>query len=75
MINAQSHENNDKDIKIKIKKKVVIVDDECEISLALKIGLEDKGFAVDTFNDPQEALLHFKPNTNDLMLLDIKIPN
>ncbi|MGN6624246.1 MAG: hypothetical protein ACTHJ7_11965 [Candidatus Nitrosocosmicus sp.] len=53
----------------------MIVDDEGEISLAFKIGLEDNGFAVDIFNDPQETLLHFKPNTYNLMLLNIKIPN
>jgi DNA-binding response OmpR family regulator len=53
---------------------VVIVDDEDDIALAFKIGLEDNGFAVDTFNDPQEALLNFKTNTYDLMLLDIKMP-
>jgi DNA-binding response OmpR family regulator len=72
--NALSAENYDKGINIKIKKKVAIVDDEDDIALAFKIGLEDNGYAVNTFNDHQEALLHFKPNTYDLMLLDIKMP-
>ena len=52
----------------------MIVDDDDDIALAFKIGLEDNGFAVDTFNDPLDALLHFKPNVYDLMLLDIKMP-
>jgi DNA-binding response OmpR family regulator len=71
---ALSHENNDKFINTKLKKKVVIVDNEDDIALAFKIGLEDNGFAVDTFNEPKEALLNFKPKTYDLMLLDIKMP-
>jgi two-component system, OmpR family, response regulator ChvI len=43
--------------------------------LAFKIGLEDSGFKVDMFNDPQEASLNFKRSLYDLLLLDIRMPN
>jgi DNA-binding response OmpR family regulator len=32
-------------------KKIVLVDDEPDIIDSLKIGLEDNGFAVDTYTD------------------------
>jgi two-component system, OmpR family, response regulator ChvI len=57
------------------KKRILLVDDEPDIALAFKIGLEDNGFKVDAFNDPQEASLNFKCSLYDLLLLDIKMPN
>ena len=57
------------------KKRILLVDDEPDIALAFKIGLEDDGFKVDIFNDPQEASLNLKPSLYDLLLLDIKMPN
>ena len=57
------------------KKRILLVDDEPDIALAFKIGLEDSGFKVDMFNDPQEASLNFKRSLYDLLLLDIKMPN
>jgi DNA-binding response OmpR family regulator len=56
------------------KKRILLVDDEPDIALAFKIGLEDNGFKVDAFDDPQEASLNFKSNLYDLLLLDIKMP-
>jgi DNA-binding response OmpR family regulator len=32
------------------------------------------GFAVDTFNDPQEALSNLKAGLYDLLLIDVKMP-
>ena len=57
------------------KKRILLVDDDPDIALAFKIGLEDNGFKVDMFNDPQEASLNFKHSLYDLLLLDIKMPN
>jgi len=54
--------------------RILIVDDEYDIALAFKIGLEDHGFAVDVFNDAQEALVNFSKSKYDLLLLDIKMP-
>src|SRR5690242_4318315 len=55
--------------------KILIVDDEPDINLTLKVALEDRGFKVDTFNDPMRALENFKTRSYDLLILDIKMPN
>lgn len=54
--------------------KVLIVDDEPDVTLSLKIGLEDNGFRVECFNDPLSALSNFRAGSYDLVLLDIKMP-
>ena len=38
------------------------------------LGLQDEGFDVYTYNDPLEALSQFKPNSYDLLLIDINMP-
>jgi len=55
-------------------KRILIVDDEPDIALAFKIGLEDSGFVVDTFNEPKIAFSNFKSDFYELLLLDIKMP-
>jgi DNA-binding response OmpR family regulator len=51
------------------------VDDDPDITLTVKMGLEDSGlFQVDTFNGPKLALSSFKPGLYDLALLDFKMP-
>lgn len=60
--------------------KVMMVDDELDILLSIKIALEKRATApkmsVDTFTDPQRALEHFKSNQGeyDLLLVDIRMP-
>jgi DNA-binding response OmpR family regulator len=54
--------------------RILLVDDEPDIALAFKIGLEDNGFVVDAFNDPELASANFKDGLYDLLLLDIKMP-
>ena len=54
--------------------KILIVDDDSDITLAFKKGLENDGFNVDVFNDPQEALSNFEASKYDLLLLDIRMP-
>src|SRR5215510_8658967 len=60
-------ENND-------KQRILIVDDEPDITIALKIYLEIQGFHVDAFTDPVYALAQFKPGFYQLLILDIKMP-
>jgi two-component system, OmpR family, response regulator ChvI len=55
-------------------KKILIVDDETDINLALKVTLEEEGFKVDTFDDTLVALDNFKERFYDLLILDIKMP-
>ncbi len=51
------------------------VDDNSDITVTIKTGLEDSGlYSVDTFNDPELALSSFKPGLYDLVILDFKMP-
>ena len=54
--------------------RLLIVDDEHDVANALKAGLEKKGFTVDMFYDPVEALASFQPGAYDLIISDIKMP-
>ena len=64
------------DNKDKPQARLLVVDDDPDTILALKIGLLDYGFLVDGFTNPQEALQSFKANAESycLVLLDIKMP-
>ena len=55
-------------------KKILLVDDEADIALAFRLGLESSGFSVDAYTSSITALANFKSNFYDLALLDIKIP-
>jgi two-component system, OmpR family, response regulator ChvI len=56
------------------KPRVLVVDDEPDINLTFKTGLEAKGFIVDAFSDPVLALSDFKPGVYDLLLPDVRMP-
>jgi DNA-binding response OmpR family regulator len=56
------------------EKRILIVDDEPDVNLAVRIVLEDNNFIVDSFNDPLRALENFKADMYDLAILDIKMP-
>jgi CheY-like chemotaxis protein len=57
------------------KGRILVVDDETDITLTLKAGLEIVGlFDVDIFNDPELALKSFKPDFYALILIDIMMP-
>src|SRR5215203_4970769 len=56
------------------KGNILIVDDEIDIILAFKKGLESNGFLVDIYNDPVAALLNFKSDFYDLLLVDVRMP-
>jgi two-component system, OmpR family, response regulator ChvI len=58
-----------------LRKRILIVDDEVDITDALKTGLERRGFVVVAFNDPLVALSKFKAGQCDVAILDIKMPN
>jgi PleD family two-component response regulator len=53
------------------KPRIFLVDDERDVLLMYKTGLEQNGFLVDAFYDPVQALLSFKAGKYDLALLDI----
>ena len=52
----------------------MVVDNEYDITFTLQTGLEDGGFGVDTFTDPELALSSFKPGIYHLVILDIVMP-
>jgi DNA-binding response OmpR family regulator len=56
-----------------MKKKILIVDDDQGTTLPFKMGLENQGFTVETFNDPKLALQNFKSNYYDLSLIDVRM--
>jgi DNA-binding response OmpR family regulator len=57
------------------KSRILAVDDNPDITLTVKLGLEASGlFEVDTFNDPELALSSFKTGLYDLALLDMRMP-
>lgn len=56
------------------KRRILAIDDEPDITLMLKLGLEDGGFDVDAFSDPELALFSFSPGLYDLVLIDIMMP-
>ncbi|MDQ3838611.1 MAG: response regulator [Thermoproteota archaeon] len=58
-----------------MKAKVLVVDDEPDVTYTLKATLEATGFFdIYMFNEPSLALSNFRPNTYDLVILDIRMP-
>ena len=55
--------------------KILLVDNEPDVTYAIRTVLEDNGFEVDPFNDPVLVSETFKSNYYDLVILDIKMPN
>jgi DNA-binding response OmpR family regulator len=55
-------------------KRILVVDDEYDISLTIKVVLEENGFKVDSFNDASQTLENFTAGLYDLGILDVKMP-
>lgn len=55
--------------------RILVVDDDKDITMGLKLGLQRKGFEVDLYNDPLDALAAMKPGRWDLAILDVRMPN
>ncbi len=56
------------------KKKILVVDDEENIRILFKLGLEEEGYEVNTASSGEEALEILKKEAFDLVTLDIKMP-
>jgi DNA-binding NtrC family response regulator len=56
--------------------RLLIVDDEYDIVQVLKLGLQQNGFLVDGFTNPEQALQSFKSNAESysLLLSDVRMP-
>ena len=59
-----------------VHKRILVVDDNCDIAFTLRIGLEDSDptLQVHSFDNPVTALLEFKPDLYDLLLIDVNMP-
>ena len=57
-------------------KRILVVDDNSDIALTLRLGLEDNDstMQVKCYDNPINALSDFKPNFYDLLLIDINMP-
>jgi CheY-like chemotaxis protein len=62
--------------KAKSTERILVVDNESDTALAIKIGLEEVGFGTDAFTNPLEAFEHFSRHPDDyfLVLSDIRMP-
>jgi CheY-like chemotaxis protein len=68
-----------KEIKDPFLKRILVVDDEPDVALTFKVGLEGyyyqdnekRRFEVYTYNNPLQALSEFKPHFYDLLLVDV----
>ena len=69
-----NNNNNNSSLKDNNKKRILVVDDEPDVILVFKMVLEMNGFEVDAYDNPLSVLSNFKPNSYDLLLLDIKMP-
>jgi CheY-like chemotaxis protein len=56
------------------KKRILVVDDEFDTSLTIKVVLEADNFKVDSFTDPQAALHNFTAGLYDLAIIDVRMP-
>ncbi|MGH9985802.1 MAG: response regulator transcription factor [Nitrososphaeraceae archaeon] len=63
------------DTKIR-NKRILIVDDDPDVAYSIGIGLEydDSSIIAHSFSNPLDALLDFKPDFYDLLLVDINMP-
>jgi two-component system catabolic regulation response regulator CreB len=71
---GSSYENNIMKEHSTHQYRILVVDDEPDIMLTLKIVLESNGFKIQAFADPILALKNFAAGSYDLALLDIRMP-
>lgn len=58
----------------RIMNRILVVDDEPDINMVLKIILEDIGFKVDVYEDASRALWNFSSGNYALVIVDIVMP-
>jgi DNA-binding response OmpR family regulator len=57
------------------QKRILVIDDNPDIVLTLRVGLEsDPNMQVFGFDNPVTALVEFKPNFYDLLLINVNMP-
>jgi CheY-like chemotaxis protein len=61
-------------IHVQKNKRILLVDDERDVNLTIRLILEENGFNVDSFTDASQALENFTPGLYDLVMLDVRLP-
>ena len=56
------------------QRKILVVDDEQQLAMAVKIRLQSRGYQVATANDGQQALAAIEADRPDLVILDVLMP-
>ena len=57
------------------QRRILVIDDNPDIVFTLRVGLEsDPTLQVFGFDNPVTALVEFKPNFYDLLLIDVNMP-
>jgi CheY-like chemotaxis protein len=69
-----SRERESNQQQVQKNKRILLVDDEHDINLTIRLILEENGFKVDSFTDASQALKNFTAGLYDLVLLDVKLP-
>lgn len=54
--------------------RILVVDDEPDIASSIKAGLERRGYQVDSFTSPVEALGRFALGSYQLVIVDVRMP-
>ena len=57
-----------------VQRKILVVDDEQQLAMAVKIRLQSRGYQVATANDGQQALAAIEADRPDLVILDVLMP-
>jgi CheY-like chemotaxis protein len=74
VLNRERESNQHKVPKNKRIKRILLIDDEYDVNLVMKLVLEDNGFKVDSFIDASQALENFTAGIYDLVILDVVMP-
>ena len=59
---------------MKKNRRLMVVDDDPSVLLMLKAFLMPFGFHIDFYEEAKNALDNFRPNSYDLLILDVKMP-
>jgi two-component system, OmpR family, response regulator ChvI len=57
-----------------VASRILIVDDDYDLALTLKVGLEESGYTVDLFTEPKKLIHEFRPGVYSLLLVDVRMP-
>ena len=58
-----------------ILRRILLVDDDIDHLRLFTLVLEGGGYSVDAYNDPDTALLQFRPDYYDIAILDYLMPH